>query len=282
MKETFTTSEGLTLDYERRGSGPPLVCHPGGPGFSSRLFDEAAGLDEQLELVLLDPRGTGGSSRPAGREDYEVADYVADLEALREHLALDAIDLLGWSHGGIVAMAYAAAYRQRVRRLILVGTLARFAPEQEQAMEAAIAARAVEPWYADAKQALEAELAGDFATDEELGALAFREFPFYFAQFGERERAYLERVRETPNADALHLFNMEIVASLDLRPELGLIEAPALVLAGEDDFIAGPASARELTDALGDVRTVTIPACGHFLFLESPERVRAAINEFLS
>jgi pimeloyl-ACP methyl ester carboxylesterase len=39
--EIFTTPEGLTLSYERHGSGPRLVCHPGGPGGSAAEFLDA-------------------------------------------------------------------------------------------------------------------------------------------------------------------------------------------------------------------------------------------------
>ena len=108
MIEMFTTPEGLTLSYERRGSGPLLVCHPGGPGGSAAEFLDFAGLDDTFELVLLSPRGSHGSDPAA---DYSLASYVADLEALRAHLGVEQLNLLGFSHGGVVAMAYAAAHR---------------------------------------------------------------------------------------------------------------------------------------------------------------------------
>ena len=104
MIEIFTTPEGLTLSYERRGNGPLLVCHPGGPGGSAAEFRDFAGLDDTFELVLLSPRGSHGSD-PA--DDYSLESYVADLEALRGHLGVERLDLLGFSHGGIVAIAYA-------------------------------------------------------------------------------------------------------------------------------------------------------------------------------
>ena len=56
MIDIFTTPEGLTLSYERRGSGPLLVCHPGGPGYSSAEFRDFGGLDDSFELLLLNPR----------------------------------------------------------------------------------------------------------------------------------------------------------------------------------------------------------------------------------
>jgi pimeloyl-ACP methyl ester carboxylesterase len=102
---------------------------------------------------------------------------VSDLDELRAHLALERMPLLGHSHGGVVAAAYAAAYPDRVERLVLVSTLARFADQQHAAMEAGVKAKEGGPWYADALAALEDEQAGRFESDEELGALACGSFP---------------------------------------------------------------------------------------------------------
>src|SRR5256885_3931866 len=118
------------------GSGPVVVCHPGGPGFSSLYFADLAGLWERFTPVMLNPRGTADSERPADARAYAIADYVDDVEALRQHLGLERLMLLAHSHGGVVAQAYAAKHPARVRKLVLASPLARFAPEQEAAMRA--------------------------------------------------------------------------------------------------------------------------------------------------
>jgi proline-specific peptidase len=280
--QALTTRDGRRLAYRCAGKGPTLVCHGGGPGFSALYLADLGGLAEELELVLLDPRGTGGSTKPDDPRAYELDDYVADLEELRAHLGLEQLQLLGHSHGGVVAIVYAARHPDRVERLILASTLARFSPEQERAMAEAVERSAAEPWYEDARAALEAESAGDFDSDEELGELALREFPFYFARYGDDERAYLETLRsEIPNADALRLFNTEQVPVFDLRPELKRITAPTLVIAGADDFITGPPSAAEIGEGIAGSRTVLLPNTGHFVFVEAPEAFREAVLAFL-
>jgi proline iminopeptidase len=278
----LTTADGRQLAYRRTGSGPTLVCHGGGPGFSGLYLQDVGGLDRHLELILLDPRGTGGSDRPADARAYAIEDYSNDVEELREHLGLERMNLLGHSHGGVIAMDYAARFPDRVGRLILASTLARFAEDQVGAMEAGMAAKAGEPWYDDARAALEAEQKGEFETDAELGELAIREFPFYFATYGDAERAYLESLRDdVPNADTLRYFNKEVFPTFDLRPQLEQITAPTLVLTGEQDFITGPVCANEIEQVLRDVRKVLIPGSGHFVFVEAPEQFRAAVLEFL-
>jgi proline-specific peptidase len=280
--ESLATQDGRTLTYHLVGEGPALVCHPGGPGFSSRYFGDLAGLTQSLTLVLLDPRGTGASDRPSDARGYRTEDYAADLDELRAHLGLEQMQLLGHSHGGVVATAYAGWYPHRVERLVLASTLVRFQAEQEGAMKRAMEAKSTEPWYADARTALEAEQAGKFETDEELAALAFREFPFYFARYGDDERAYLEELAdESPNADALRLFNNEIFPSFDLRPELARIDAPTLVIAGEDDFITGPVCADELEAGIAGVEKVILANAGHFIFVEARDAFREAVLSFL-
>jgi pimeloyl-ACP methyl ester carboxylesterase len=277
--DIFTTPEGLTLSYERRGSGPLLVCHPGGPGGSGAEFRDFAGLDDTFELVLLNPRGSQGSDRA---ESYSLASYAADLEALREHLGVEQLDLLGFSHGGVVAMAYAAAHRERVRRLLLVDTLAIWDDEAEAGMQRGIEKRSGEPWFADAKQALEEEQAGEFASAEELKANAQRQAPLYFHRWEGNERVGREIFADlAETSEPLHYFNTVEFPTLDLRGDLRSIDAPTLVVVGDDDMIGGPVCADAIMRELPNARLVTIAESGHFVYIEQPEAFRAALTEFL-
>src|SRR5262245_13724403 len=280
--ESFRTRDGRAIAYRVAGSGPTLVCHPGGPGFSSRYFAGFAGLGDSFTLVFLHPRGTEGSDRPADPRAYGTEDYVADLDELRGHLGLERMLLLGHSHGGVVAQAYAAAHPDRVERLVLASTLARFQAEQEAAMEAGVKAKEGESWYEDACAALEAEQAGNWGSDEELASLAMREFPFYFAQFGDAEREYLRLLDgEIPCGAALKLFNEEVFTTFDLRPQLSRITAPTLVLTGRDDFICGPVCAQEIADGIVGSELVLLD-CGHFVFVEQAAAFADAIRAFLA
>jgi proline-specific peptidase len=266
--------------YRRIGNGSTLVCHPGGPGFSSAYFGDLAGLDSAFDLVLVDPRGTGGTPAPPDGS-YAIDDYVADLEELRQALSLDTLDLLGHSHGGVVAIAYAAHYPGNVRRLVLANSLARFGEEAEQAMAAGIASRAGESWVEDAQRALEDEEAGRYSTPEELMAIVKRELPLYFAHYGERERAWVDATDgERLNIDALKQWGDEILGTFDLRPELGKIDTATLVLTGADDFITGPVCAEELAAGIRGARLVVFENCGHLSFVEQPGRFHAAVQAF--
>jgi pimeloyl-ACP methyl ester carboxylesterase len=278
----FTTSDGRKLTYGRLGKGPVLVCHPGGPGFSSTYFGDLAGLWERFTLVMLNPRGTRGSDRPRDRRDYQIDDYVRDVEEVRMHLGLERMLLLGHSHGGVVAQAYSAEHPGRVSKLVLASTLARFGPQQEAAMQAGAEKRSGQPWYSDAMAALKAEQEGTFESDQELGALVFRELPLYFARYGPVEAGYLDTLRtQTVNADTLQLFNKEIFNTFDLRDRLSRITAPTLVITGDDDFICGSACSAEITPAVRGAREVIVGDSGHMVFIEQPRAFHDEVADFL-
>jgi len=237
---------------------------------------------ERFSLVMLNPRGTGGSERPKDPRAYQLDDYVADVEELRGHLGQEQLLLLGHSHGGVVAEAYAATHADRVHRLVLASSLARFAPEQEVAMRIGIEKRSGQSWYPDAVAALDEEQEGKFSTDQELTNIFFREFPLYFARYGEAEAGYADTLRgETINADALLLFNREIFNTFDLRDRLPSIKAPTLVITGEDDFICGPINAREISAAIPGAREVIVGDSGHMLFIEQPQAFHDEVADFL-
>jgi pimeloyl-ACP methyl ester carboxylesterase len=278
----FTTPDGRKLGYRQLGNGPVLVCHPGGPGFSALYFGDLAGLWERYTLVLLNPRGTGGSDRPVDPGRYQIDDYVDDVEALREHLGLERMMLLGHSHGGVVAQAYAAKHAGRVRKLVLASTVSRFGPEQEAAMRAGMDMRSNQTWYADAMAALEQEQSGKFLTDDQLATIIFRELPLYFARYGPVESGYVDTLRtETINADTLRLFNNEIFTTFDLRDPQSRIKAPTLVITGADDFICGPICADEIASGIDGARKVIVGDCGHYIFIEQPETFHTEVGDFL-
>ena len=228
--------------------------------------------------MLLSPRGSAGSDAP---DDYALVSYVHDLEALREHLGAERLDLLGFSHGGIVAIAYAAAHPQRIRRLVLADTLAVWDTEAGEAMEQAIAARADEPWFAEAQAAIAEEQAGEFATTEQLVANVGKQIPLYFHRWEGNEQAGLELAADFGRMEPLYYFNTVEFPSLDLRAELQRIGASTLVLVGESDFIAGRVCADAIVGDLADAQLAVLPEAGHFSYLENPEAFRAALLAFL-
>jgi proline-specific peptidase len=276
MVESLRTRDGRRLTYRRVGRGPVLVCHPGGPGFSADYLADVAGLGAFFSLILLDPRGTGESDAPEDPRAYATSDYVADVEDLRVHLGEARLDLLGHSHGGVVAMAYAAAHPEGTRRLVALDTLVRWHPEE---WEGLLLRHRDEPWYEAARTAFLAAEADDIADDGSRRSEVY--MPLYFSRYDARARRYVEEVlsKTTPNGDPLRLFGED--DKWDMRADLARIEAPTLVVTGEHDLVAGPACAEDIASGIRGSRVVLIEDCGHFTFIEQPERVRELVTGFL-
>ena len=145
------------------------------------------------------------------------------MEELRAHLGEEQLNLLGHSHGGVVAIAYAAQHPEHTRRLVALDTLVRLHPEE---MEEIMLRHRDEPWYDDARRALEQEDAGDYSNDAELQEITRRFWPMYFAHFDERAARYADeylvaRAGGTPTRSSC--FN-EGIAEWDMRPELARID----------------------------------------------------------
>src|SRR5688572_8491204 len=89
-----------------REGGPALVLVHGGPGVASdplRVFERMASPD--LRVVTYDQRGVYRSSIPPDF-GYQLSHHVADLEAVRVALGVDAMHVLGHSWGGLIAQRY--------------------------------------------------------------------------------------------------------------------------------------------------------------------------------
>jgi len=280
LNGSITTSDGRKLAFRRDGSGQLLLCHPGGPGFSGATLGDLGGLAQDVELLVIDPRGTGASDPPPDDRAYRQEDYVADLEELRQELGAEQIDLLGHSHGGFVAMAYAAAHPKRVRRLVLVATAPRFAPEYDERVRALWEA-SDDPTIAVALDARLKRLARSHEEDDERMRLRMLELRLYFRRAEGVEWLGGVFGQEPPNLAALMLFNAETAPQYDNRAGLPLIEAPTLVISGELDFFDPPANA-EILELVPDARSVVLSDAGHFVWFDDPDRFRAEVTRFLA
>jgi pimeloyl-ACP methyl ester carboxylesterase len=158
--QRFRSWDGTELAYQAVGSGPPVVCIPGGPGQAVEYLGELGGLSDHRTLILLDNRGTGASQAPQDPTTYRVDRLVQDVEALRGHLGLDRMDLFGHSASGGICLLYAAEHPHRLDHLVLVGPSLRvIGLPSDLGIEQVLARREHEPWYAEAVAALHAEAA---------------------------------------------------------------------------------------------------------------------------
>ncbi len=273
------TSDGRRLTYTELGSGPRLVCHPGGPGFSGAYFGDLGGVASARTVVAVDPAGTGGSD-PWTEEAYSLDRRADDLDELRAALGEEQLDLLGHSAGGFVAIRYATRHPERVGRLVLVGTFAHFDALRAE-RDAFLARKESEPEFAGAVAAARERMSAGDLPPERKHELLLRSFPLYLKRLTPAARAFAEEVArgDPPDIRTLDSFNAQ-VGGFDLRPELGRIDAPALVVHGDAELER--AGQRELLAGLPNATAAEISDAGHFPWIEQPERFRDVVLEFLS
>ena len=135
--------DGVLLNYEEAGSGPPLVLHLGA-GCDHELWRAAGyidGLAPAFRCVLFDHRGHGLSGRPQGPQAHHIDRYVADVVAVLDHLELPDASFWGYSNGIDVGLKLAQEHPDRVRALIGSGTVdeAMTAAQLKQIAAAAVA-----------------------------------------------------------------------------------------------------------------------------------------------
>src|SRR4051812_30590078 len=173
----FPAHDGTDLAYHVFGEGIPVICLPGGPMQDSIYLGELGGLSAHRQLIMVDPRGTGQSAIPEDPASYRCDRLVDDVEALREHLALDRLDLLAHCAGANLTALYAARHPERIGKLALITPSTRavgIAATGDSRLETA-RLRKDEPWFGTAFAALEAIVGGN-ATDDNWKAID----PFFY------------------------------------------------------------------------------------------------------
>lgn len=278
--EYDVTLNGVQIHYTVRGKGPLLIAHSGGPGADARDWDDFAKIDDFVTIIAIHPRGSGLSG-PAAGDAYLLPDYASDMDALCRYLGLEKPMLMGWSHGGMVALEYAIHYSDSLSKLILFDTSAYFG-EFLSDVEASVQAFKNEPWFEDSLDALKKEWAGEYQTDEDMGRLWQREKKFYFKKFDARTQSYAERTKDTLIKIApLRVFNEKEAPSFDLRPQLKKINVPTLIIVGRHDFITNVEMAKEMAARIPNAQMEVFEESGHYGFVEEPEKFYRVVKEFV-
>ena len=286
---------GRVASYQVIGSGRPALMFAGGPGFAaSYMTGDAELLADTLQSYLIDPHGSGSSTPPADPADYSPEGHARFYEEARQALGLPRTVVLGHSFGATTALTYAALFPQSTQACVAVAAFgigpdadAQAGGEAEAEFGALLARQAGSPWYEAARPVMDEWTERILAASDpaEMEQMMITVLPFYLAEPDKPEvAARLAEMSRMMKADlaAGKAWEGGLYQSVDLRPLLNRIECPALVVAGELDFICGPAQARPIADGISGSRLVMLPGCGHIPSIEAPQEYRQAVLDFLS
>ena len=206
--------------------------------------------------MLLDPRGTGGSTqpaRPARLRDRGLRRRPRGAPGAsrpRAPATCSGTRTAAWSRSPM-----RPRHPERVERLVLASTLARFSPEQEAAMEAAVEqARRRAVVRRRPRRARGGAGRTTSSSDEELGALVAARVPLLLRAL-RRRRARVPRHAPRTRSErrrAAALQQGDLRRPSTCGPTSSRITAPTLVITGEDDFITGPPCAAEIAEGIAE------------------------------
>lgn len=252
----MTTSDKVELNYLVEGpEDAPVLVLANSLGTALGMWDEQApALRERFRLLRYDHRGHGGSSVPPG--PYEIEDLGRDVLELLDRLEVERVSFCGHSIGGMVGMWLASEAPERIERLVLCCTSAKFTPpemweERARTVRAdgvgAIADAVLERWFT----------------------------PAFRADWPETVEWAGRMLRETPPEG--YAGCCEAIRDADLRGRLGEISAPTLVIGGADDPAVPPEQAELLRDSIPYARLLVVEGAAHLPNVERPEKITRAL-----
>ena len=254
---------GLRIAYERAGHGPPLVLVNGFVGDARATWShQLEALSDDFTVVAWDGPGTGRSADPPA--SFRLPQFADCLAGFVAALGLRDPHVAGLSFGGAMALELYRRHPAVPRTLILASAYAGWAGS----LPADVVADRV-------RFCLEA---ADMPPDDFVASM----LPSMFSASAAPDRVatFAAAVREFHPVGfrAMTLASAEA----DLRPVLGLVSVPTLVLCGDRDIRAPLPVAEALHAAIPGSQLVVLAGVGHVSAVEAPERFNAAIRQFLA
>jgi 3-oxoadipate enol-lactonase len=254
-----TSEPVVEVNYALEGpEDAPVLVLSNSLGSTLEMWDDQANvLRERFRLVRYDQRGHGDSPVPPG--PYRIEDLGLDLLALLDRLEIERVSFCGLSIGGLVGMWLASEDADRVERLVLCCTAARFDPDMYDARANTVRAEGVgsisdtvlERWFT----------------------------PEFRASRPETLEWAESMLRGTPTEG--YAGCCEVLRDTDVRDRLEDIRAPTLVIAGAEDPAATVEQAEEIRDSIPGARLAVIENAAHLANIEQPEAVTREILDHL-
>ena len=243
--------DGVQIHYDEVGSGPPILLSHGYSATSRMWADQVTALWERYRVITWDMRGHGQSEYPSDQSLYTEQHTVDDMAAILRACGVERAVIGGLSLGGVMSLAFHAAYPEMVQALMLFDTGPGFRnPEARQAWNERALRRADE---------LETRGLGSLNRSDEV------------------------RLVEHRSADGLVRAARGMMTQSDdhLIRSLPTITVPTLVLVGANDtpFLG---ATDYMAIKIPRAQKVVIPNAGHAANLHQPEAFNRAVLDFLA
>lgn len=256
LVHTLPLTQGQ-LSYLKAGAGPAVVIAHGIGGHKEDWRDAMEALSVGHTVYAIDMIGFGGS--PSDAPEITIASQAAAILALLDAESIATADLIGNSVGGWVAATFAAAYPDRIRRLVLVDAAG---------FKAMFEGPSPVNFYPDTVADMQKLLSFVRHAADAHGVAA-------------AERA-LSTLKASGDASAADRIFAGMFASERLEDVADKIVAPSLIVWGANDALFPSAIADLIAGRVRQAKKVLIAEAGHFPHLDNPSAFHAAIASFLN
>ena len=253
----------------------------GGFGIDSVGFE---GLAQELSVahqaILFDRRGVGASTMTTIDQRTMTMDLlVKDIEVIRRDLKLNSWSVLGHSFGGMLAAHYTATHPSRVDKLILSSSagvdLTLFSTDNKVPIHAQLS----EKDRAELKRLESMYHAGDHSAQllERFSEILARAYVV-----NDELSPWVARRLRSANKKVGELLSVDLKqAQFDAKPALRSYKRPVLIIQGQHDIMIKEI-AQVTLEALPHARLMILKECGHYGWLDQPQKYLSSVLSFLA
>ncbi len=258
---SVVTRQGV-VHYEAQGNGPPVILLHGWLGSWGYWLDTMTALSDQFRTYALDFWGFGESGKP--RSGYEVSDFVGLVDQFMERLGIPSAPVVGHSMGGTVALRLAIEHRQRVTKVVVVGS-----PVDGSSLSLPLRLAGRKPvayfvWHMPVLLRWGIRLSSPRLTRD--------------------WRRWYEMILHDLSRTTLEAFLASIrsLRRTDLRDSLDTIRVPVMGIYGENDIVVDPRQGGVLLRSAPNADLAMMRHCGHFPMLDDTDSFNRRLKQFLA
>lgn len=278
----FLSRPGGKLHYLNEGAGAPVVMLHGNPTWSFYYRNLVLALRDQFRCIVPDHIGCGLSDKPPeSLYDYSLKSRIDDLEALLDHLGLrENLTLVLHDWGGMIGMAFAARYPERIARLIAMNTGAFPLPATKSFPRSLWLGRNTRlgAWLILNRNAF-CRLAAKWCVTRKPLSREVREMYLQPYDTPEHRIAVLKFVQTIPLKEADPGYNIVRDTAMSL-PRFAAV--PTLLLWGMKDFVFDRHFLAQWQRYFPHAQTHTWSDCGHYLLEDAGDEAILRVREFLA
>lgn len=289
FESKFITINGYKINIEVKGNGDPIFFLPGGPGNSHDYMQGAFGHYYKTNtVVFFDFLGRGKSDNAKNKNEYSVENDTDLIEAIRKHLGLKKIAIVGHSYGTVPAQNYAIKYPNNVSKMVLISG---FHSGQMWQANCDSYNHYAKTHFPELWQKVDSLRALGYVSSDKDFIKVYSSFPtkyIYYHNTKIKGHYPKEKYRNWNNDVYTQIIgrdgDFEVSGSMidtDFRTQLKNINVPTLIIAGRYDGVSTPEFNLQYKTFMPRAKFVMFENSAHNPYLEEPDLFYKLFENFM-